>query len=233
MSVVIAYVEDVVGEVVSWLHTKDAYFEIMMDSVYGQHMGAEDDDTYRGYGTYNNDDGSVGGFDGPKPKTHDANPKGNGRVNSGRKFADSAAAAEQRKLSVDAFDEAGGAPSSPFAAGSGVTKLVTDIYALSPSSTEEKHAELTAQYYAAIAQAVQTAGGGPGNNRFRNMMDGEDGEEDLEETSAGVGAGANKAITEMKLHPALTAVITTLAFAAGIVATNFVDKRSSASMSVM
>ena len=72
MAVVITYVEETVGELVTWLHEKDEYFEILMDSVYGMHMGDEEDDTYNGYDTFANDDNGrngVGGWEGPSPKT--------------------------------------------------------------------------------------------------------------------------------------------------------------------
>jgi hypothetical protein len=66
----IDYVENEVGKIVLWLHGRNAYFGILVDSLYSSGgFDRGDDDDYSGYRTYGHDDGYVGGFTGPKSGT--------------------------------------------------------------------------------------------------------------------------------------------------------------------
>ena len=224
MAVVITYVEETVGELVTWLHEKDEYFEILMDSVYGMHMGDEEDDTYNGYDTFANDDNGrngVGGWEGPSPKTHNPNPHG-GKPGGPLNGPSDMAASPRDSHRTRKLESVGGTTRKMSTKVSGVTKLITDIYSLPPLSSEEKHLDLTAQYYASITELVQQAGGGEGvvsRNTF--SIDETPGmEADVEDAKETVDS------TDGKLHPAVTAIVTAAAFAVGIFATNFIDKKS-------
>ena len=107
------------GDVTEWLHDENAYFEILMDEVYGTGDGPtnDDDDAYRGYGTFGNDDGANAGWTGPQSSS--------GKTRKGRKQGDQ--------------PNAGPKPPSASKASAvrlgGVTKLAADVYGL-PSLKE-------------------------------------------------------------------------------------------------
>jgi hypothetical protein len=215
------------GGVVTWLHNRNAYFEILMDSIYGSNYDSDDDFYYHGYGTFGTDDGPVGGYKGPKSKSRQTN-KG------GPSFSASTTTSE------DIYRQLGG-----------VTKLAADLYSMPQLNDDESfvHAapsketasigrrsavvdssDLEDAYYNALTEVASTS------PQYRKLIaerkavvvdDGDDQESVNRRrlsssgfsSSSKILAGRQESFSE--IHPGLTAVATLVAFGLGL----FVTKR--------
>ena len=142
------YVEETVGEVVTWLHEKDTFFDILMDEIFGVDTthDDEDDDGYHGYHTFRGDDGD---WDGPQHNS--GKTRSGGHLGRGPSAAASATA--DRRLDASS---AGNAQAAQHELG-GVTKLAASIYSLPKLKIDEAYGTAPAMPAASPAAATAAA----------------------------------------------------------------------------